>query len=119
MTTSWPFATCRGRRSTPSNTSSRSRLPSSGFGLTGLTERVADAGGRLSAGPADPGWRVTPEPAPTEPLTERETALVKLVAQLYVTPATVKTHLANIQRKLTFRNRVEIAAWAWRTGLAR
>jgi signal transduction histidine kinase len=36
-----------------------SGLPSSGFGLTGLTERVADAGGRLSAGPADPGWRVT------------------------------------------------------------
>lgn len=72
---------------------------------------------------------VTPEPAPTEPLTERETAVVKLVAQghtneeiaaqLYVAAATVKTHLANIQRKLTFRNRVEIAAWAWRTGLAR
>jgi signal transduction histidine kinase len=36
-----------------------SGLPSSGFGLIGLTERVTDAGGRLSAGPADPGWRVT------------------------------------------------------------
>jgi DNA-binding NarL/FixJ family response regulator len=73
--------------------------------------------------------RAAPEPTPTEPLTEREIAVVKLVAQghtneeiaaqLYVTPATVKTHLANVQRKLTFRNRVEIAAWAWRTGLAR
>jgi DNA-binding NarL/FixJ family response regulator len=72
--------------------------------------------------------RTTREPAPTEPLTEREIAVVRLVAQghtndeiaarLYVTPATVKTHLANVQRKLTFRNRVEIAAWAWRTGLA-
>lgn len=67
-----------------------------------------------------------PERAPVEPLTEREIAVVKLVAQghtndeiaarLYVTAATVKTHLANIQRKLTVRNRVEIAAWAWRTG---
>jgi DNA-binding NarL/FixJ family response regulator len=65
----------------------------------------------------------------TAPLTEREIAVVKLVAQghtneeiaaqLYVTSATVKTHLANVQRKLSFRNRVEIAAWAWRTGLAR
>jgi DNA-binding NarL/FixJ family response regulator len=70
--------------------------------------------------------QTVPEPAPVEPLTERELAVVKLVAQghtneeiatqLYVTPATVKTHLANVQRKLTVRNRVEIAAWAWRTG---
>ncbi|OZM71734.1 DNA-binding response regulator [Amycolatopsis antarctica] len=62
-----------------------------------------------------------------EPLTERELAVVKLVAQgrtndevaggLYVTQATVKTHLANVQRKLGVRNRVEIAAWAWRTGV--
>jgi DNA-binding NarL/FixJ family response regulator len=75
---------------------------------------------------ADPG---TPEAPPTEPLTERELAVAKLVAhgrtndelaaELYVTLATVKTHLANIQRKLAVRNRVEIAAWAWRTGLAK
>jgi DNA-binding NarL/FixJ family response regulator len=70
----------------------------------------------------------TPDHTPVEPLTERELAVVRLVAQghtndeiatrLYVTPATVKTHLANVQRKLTVRNRVEIAAWAWRTGIA-
>ncbi|CAM3416075.1 response regulator transcription factor [Kibdelosporangium persicum] len=68
-----------------------------------------------------------PEQAPIEPLTERELAVVKLVAQgrtneeaaaeLYVTQATVKTHLANVQRKLGVRNRVEVAAWAWRTGI--
>lgn len=34
-------------------------LPSGGFGLVGLTERVETAGGRLSAGPTDNGWRVT------------------------------------------------------------
>ncbi|HMM96289.1 histidine kinase [Phycicoccus sp.] len=33
-------------------------LPSGGFGLTGLAERAALAGGRLEAGPADTGWRV-------------------------------------------------------------
>ncbi|ALG10814.1 response regulator [Kibdelosporangium phytohabitans] len=68
-----------------------------------------------------------PEQAPVEPLTERELAVVKLVAQgrtndevateLFVTLATVKTHLANVQRKLAVRNRVEIAAWAWRSGV--
>ncbi|WP_424186984.1 response regulator transcription factor [Actinokineospora sp. G85] len=68
-----------------------------------------------------------PETAPSEPLTDRELDVVRQVARgrtndevaadLHVTPATVKTHLANVQRKLVVRNRVEIAAWAWRTGL--
>jgi DNA-binding NarL/FixJ family response regulator len=31
--------------------------------------------------------------------------------------STVKSHLASIQQKLGLRNRVEIAAWAWETGL--
>ncbi|WP_245931003.1 response regulator [Actinokineospora auranticolor] len=69
----------------------------------------------------------TPEPDPTEPLTERELDVVRLVAKghqneeiatrLHVTQATVKTHLSNAQRKLGTRNRVEVAAWAWRTGV--
>ncbi|WP_396888545.1 LuxR C-terminal-related transcriptional regulator [Micromonospora craniellae] len=37
-----------------------------------------------------------------------------MAGRLYVTLSTVKTHLANVQRKLAARNRVEIAAWAWR-----
>jgi DNA-binding CsgD family transcriptional regulator len=28
----------------------------------------------------------------------------------------VKTHLTNVQSKLSARNRVEIAAWAWEHG---
>ena len=65
--------------------------------------------------------------SPIDPLTARELQIVRLVArgrtneelaaELYVTLATVKTHLANVQRKLAVRNRVEIAAWAWRTGV--
>ncbi|HVV12763.1 MAG TPA: response regulator transcription factor [Amycolatopsis sp.] len=61
-----------------------------------------------------------------EPLTEREVAVVCLIAdaktnpeiaaELSITPGTVKTHVATIQRKLQARNRVAIAAWAWETG---
>jgi DNA-binding NarL/FixJ family response regulator len=68
-----------------------------------------------------------PEAPPVEPLTEREIGVVRLVAdghtneelaaRLCVTQSTVKTHLANVQRKLAVRNRVEIAAWAWRNGV--
>ncbi|MGV4985891.1 response regulator [Streptomyces sp. NPDC001709] len=71
-----------------------------------------------------------PAPAPvTEPLTDRELDVVRLVAvgrtnaeiaaELYVSLSTVKTHLSSVQLKLAARNRVEIAAWAWRHGYAR
>jgi DNA-binding NarL/FixJ family response regulator len=70
-----------------------------------------------------------PLPAkPQEPLTDRELDVVRLVAlgrtnaeiaaDLYVSLSTVKTHLASVQLKLAARNRVEIAAWAWQTGVA-
>ncbi|MFG2938556.1 response regulator [Streptomyces sp. NPDC048282] len=76
-----------------------------------------------------------PAPAPVrephtephaEPLTDRELDVVRLVAvgrtnaeiaaELYVSLSTVKTHLSSVQLKLSARNRVEIAAWAWRNG---
>lgn len=51
----------------------------------------------------------------------REVALGRTNAEigrtLFVTPGTVKTHLANIQAKLGVSNRVGIAAWAWSTGI--
>ncbi|WP_328332961.1 MULTISPECIES: response regulator transcription factor [unclassified Streptomyces] len=69
-------------------------------------------------------------PAAREPytaLSARETDLVRLVArgltnaeiatELTISVGTVKTHLANVQIKLSARNRVEIAAWAWESGL--
>ena len=34
-------------------------LPSGGYGLAGLAERAALAGGCVEAGPTDDGWRVT------------------------------------------------------------
>ncbi|MEU7021395.1 response regulator transcription factor [Streptomyces sp. NPDC046203] len=65
---------------------------------------------------------------PAEPLTPREAEVAALVAaglsnadigeELFISLATVKTHVAGLQRKLAVRNRVGIAAWAWESGLA-
>ncbi len=62
-----------------------------------------------------------------EPLTDRELDVTRAAArgltngeiggELYMSLSTVKTHLASVQHKLGVRNRVEIAAWAWRNGV--
>lgn len=62
-------------------------------------------------------------------LTEREEEVLKLVAQgitnkeiaqsLQISENTVKNHLYNIMEKLHLKNRVQIAAFAWREGLVR
>lgn len=90
-----------------------------------ITVRLLD---RLATAPLSPPSSVSP--APTElgaPLTEREQEIARLVArgltnaeigaELFITPGTAKTHIANIQAKLKVRNRVGIAAWAWETNL--
>jgi DNA-binding NarL/FixJ family response regulator len=69
----------------------------------------------------------TPPPG-RETLTDRETEIVRILAQgrtnaeiaaeLFLAAGTVKNHVAVIQRKLGVRNRVGIAAWAWDTGIA-
>ncbi|MFI7499157.1 response regulator [Streptomyces sp. NPDC049687] len=41
----------------------------------------------------------------------------EIAAELSISVGTVKTHLGNVQTKLPARNRVEIAAWAWRSGV--
>ncbi|MEU3862556.1 LuxR C-terminal-related transcriptional regulator [Streptomyces sp. NPDC028722] len=42
----------------------------------------------------------------------------EIAGALCITVGTVKTHLTNIKAELATCNRVEIAAWAWRNGLA-
>jgi DNA-binding NarL/FixJ family response regulator len=80
------------------------------------------------AGPrAGPGPAGAP-PAEAEGLTPREAEVVRLVAQglnnrqvakeLFVSEATVKTHLNHILAKLTMPDRGALIAWAWRHGLA-
>ncbi|MCI2420859.1 response regulator transcription factor [Saccharopolyspora sp. K220] len=69
----------------------------------------------------------TPSTGATAELSARELDVVRLVAEgmtnaeiaseLFISVGTVKTHLGNVQGKLPARNRVEIAMWAWRSGL--
>ncbi|MDA3644711.1 response regulator transcription factor [Saccharopolyspora indica] len=64
---------------------------------------------------------------PEVDLTERELDVVRATArgltngeigqELFMSLSTVKTHLASAQSKIKARNRVETAAWAWRSGL--
>src|SRR5215208_4419666 len=70
--------------------------------------------------------QTSPPTQPIEPLTAREEEVLVPVAQgrtnaeiaseLYITPSTVKAHLASLMRKLGARNRVEVAKWAHETG---
>lgn len=64
---------------------------------------------------------------PTAELTGKELDVVRATArgltntelsrELLMSLSTVKTHLAAAQAKIEARNRVEVAAWAWRSGL--
>jgi DNA-binding NarL/FixJ family response regulator len=68
----------------------------------------------------------SPPASPLEPLTSREEEILITVARgrtnseiaddLHISVSTVKTHLANLMRKLDARNRVEIAMWAHESG---
>ncbi|MFE2246126.1 response regulator [Streptomyces lavendulae] len=84
---------------------------------------------RLLRSLSAPQPRPVPEPrTAADPLTAREREIALLVArgltnaevgaELFISPGTAKTHVANIQAKLAVRNRVGIATWAWETGLA-
>jgi DNA-binding NarL/FixJ family response regulator len=67
-----------------------------------------------------------PPPSSVVPLTDREEEVLREVAKgssnaeiatvLFISGSTVKTHLSNLQSKIGARNRVELAAFAWRTG---
>jgi DNA-binding NarL/FixJ family response regulator len=78
----------------------------------------------VTAGPAT-STTATP---PGGPLTERETEVLLLMAdglgnrdiaaRLFVTEATVKTHVNNVFGKLAVNDRAAAVAWAYRSGLA-
>ncbi|MFF9667318.1 response regulator [Streptomyces althioticus] len=89
-----------------------------------LLQHMAVPGSSAVPGPAAAAGVPGPLTAgPVEELTEREKEIAELVAdgatnaeigaRLFISPGTVKNHLANIQRKLGARNRVGVAAWVW------
>lgn len=65
-------------------------------------------------------------PQPREALSEREEEVLRTLARgltneeiaetLHISLSTVKSHVANLMGKLSLRNRVEVALWAWETG---
>ena len=67
-----------------------------------------------------------PPAQPIEPLTSREEEVLQAVARgwtnheiaekMHISISTVKTHIASLMSKLSVRNRVEIAMWAYETG---
>jgi DNA-binding CsgD family transcriptional regulator len=71
--------------------------------------------------------RLSAEPAEAPQLTARERDVLLLVSDgksnaeiakaLFLSEATVKSHLRNILSKLGLKSRTEIAAYAWKTGL--
>ena len=68
------------------------------------------------------------KPLTTDPLTEREMEILRLVAQgksnrdmaeeLVITEATARTHVSNILSKLHLASRTQAALYALREGLA-
>ncbi|RVX45228.1 LuxR family two component transcriptional regulator [Nonomuraea polychroma] len=102
------------------------RTVAAGGGLLdpGVTLRVIAA----FAGQPDPG-HTTSRAGELESLTNRETDVLKLLAQgltntqiaarLYLGEATVKTHLSRILMKLNLTTRVQAAVFAYESGLVR
>ena len=118
------------------------RLGVSGFLLkTSAPEQLLDAVRRAASGQAllDPavtarviaGYAASPAPAAPAPelerLTERETDVLRLVAQglnnseiaarLFLGEATVKTHFGRVLQKLGLRDRAQAVAYAYESGL--
>ncbi len=100
------------------------RVVARGDGLAAptVTRRLIDEFARSTTTPSPP-------PPELEQLTERETDVLRLIAEgrsnaeiaedLVVSLGTVKTHVANVLRKLDLRDRVQAVVFAYEHGIAR
>jgi len=80
---------------------------------TRLSKRLAPDGPVV----AMPGVELTPREREVAGLVAEGLTNTDIGAALFISQGTVKTHLANLQRKLKVRNRMGVAAWAWQSGL--
>ncbi|WP_434969451.1 response regulator [Microbacterium sp. bgisy207] len=108
------------KNAAPEDLQSAVRVAAAGDALLApeVTRRVI---ARFAAAPA-------PQPAPTTDLTDRESEVLRLMAQamsnaeiaahLVIGEATVKTHVSNVLLKLGVRDRVAAVVYAYRHGLA-
>ncbi|MBB5120196.1 hypothetical protein AF335_17205 [Streptomyces eurocidicus] len=87
------------------------RAGAGGRGYAGARRGAAAPGGREGGPAADGLGDRGGERAAAEGLTNTEIA-----ERLHISLGTVKKHLAGTQLKLDLRNRVELAAWAYRHG---
>ncbi|GAP77957.1 response regulator transcription factor [Brachybacterium paraconglomeratum] len=108
---------------TPGSSASSAATSTSGTGMgagstAGAGATSAGSPSAAGAGPASPSAEPCPSPAP-EGITEREWDVARLVAQglanpeigasLFMSVATVKTHLGRLYQKLQVTNRVQLA----------
>ncbi|WP_329521786.1 response regulator transcription factor [Spirillospora sp. NBC_01491] len=84
-----------------------------------ITVRLLEHLATASAAPAPPRGSLTGRELDVVRLVARGRTNDEIAGELFVSLSTVKTHLSSIQRRLDARNRVEIAAWAWESGLMR
>jgi DNA-binding NarL/FixJ family response regulator len=63
--------------------------------------------------PAGDDGGLSPRELDVVKLAARGLTNAEIAAELFISIGTVKTHLGSVQTKLSARNRVEIAAWAW------
>lgn len=97
-------------------------------GRTRLDPAVQERLVELVTSGMTPASTTTAAVPPGGPLTERETEVLRLMADgmanrdiastLFVTEATVKTHVNNVFGKLDVSDRAAAVAWAYRSGLA-
>jgi DNA-binding NarL/FixJ family response regulator len=83
-----------------------------------LLQRLGPAGTPGGLPAARPAARLSDREIEVTRAIARGRTNTEIAAELFISLSTVKSHLASIQGKLGVRNRVEIAAWAWESGLS-
>jgi DNA-binding NarL/FixJ family response regulator len=82
-----------------------------------ITMRLLEQVGRTAKRSSRPAAALTDREAELLTLLARGRTNAEIAQELFVSLSTVKAHVANLQGKLSLRNRTEIAAWAWENGL--